>query len=83
MKTILNNSTTITLGTLDNVIYQKKLRVGDIDIDDNLIQTNTSNSNLEIRPNGTGKVIVRSSMDVQGNIHETGNISEDGNITLG
>ena len=81
--TLSTTASTITLGTLDNVIYQKKLRVGDIDIDDNLIQTNTSNSNLEIRPNGTGKVIVRSSMDVQGNIHATGNISADGNITLG
>ena len=81
--TLSTTASTITLGTLDNVIYQKKLRVGDIDIDDNVIQTNTSNSNLEIRPNGTGKVIVRSSMDVQGNIHATGNISADGNITLG
>ena len=76
-------ASTITLGTLDNVIYQKKLRVGDIDIDDNVIQTNTSNSNLELRPNGTGKVIVRSDMDVQGNIHATGNITADGSITLG
>ena len=81
--TLSTTASTITLGTLDNVIYQKKLRVGDIDIDDNVIQTNTSNSNLEIRPNGTGKVIVRSSMDVQGNIHATGNITADGNITIG
>ena len=78
-----STNSTITLGTLDNVVYQKKLRVGEIDIDDNVIQTNTSNSNLELRPNGTGKVIVRSDMDVQGNIHATGNITADGNITLG
>ena len=81
--TLSTTASTITLGTLDNVIFQKKLRVGDIDIDSNVIQTNTSNSNLELRPNGTGKVIVRSDMDVQGNIHATGNISADGNITLG
>jgi len=81
--TLSTTASTLTLGTLDNVVYQNKLRVGEIDIDDNVIQTNTSNSNLELRPNGTGKVIVRSSMDVQGNIHATGNISADGNITLG
>ena len=81
--TLSTTASTITLGTLDNVVYQKKLRVGGIDIDSNVIETNSSNSNLEIRPNGTGKVIVRSSMDVTGNIHATGNISADGNITLG
>ena len=81
--TLSTTASTITLGTLDNVLFQKKLRVGDIDIDSNVIQTNTSNSNLELRPNGTGKVIVDSDMDVQGNIHATGNISADGNITLG
>ena len=81
--TLSTTASTITLGTLDNVLFQKKLRVGDIDIDSNVIQTNTSNSNLELRPNGTGKVIVGSDMDVQGNIHATGNISADGNITLG
>ena len=81
--TLSTTASTITLGTLDNVLFQKKLRVGDIDIDSNVIQTNTSNSNLELRPNGTGKVIVDTDMDVQGNIHATGNISADGNITLG
>ena len=81
--TLSTTASTITLGTLDNVVFQKKLRVGDIDIDSNVIQTNTSNSNLELRPNGTGKVIVDTDMDVQGNIHATGNISADGNITLG
>ena len=81
--TLSTTASTITLGTLDNVVFQKKLRVGDIDIDSNVIQTNTSNSNLQLRPNGTGKVIVSSDMDVQGNINATGNISADGNITLG
>ena len=47
-----------------------------------LSQTNTSNSNLELRPNGTGKVIVDLTW-MQGKIHATGNISADGNITLG
>ena len=84
-----NNNTfqqqaTITLGTLDNVLFQKKLRVGDIDIDAMLSQTNTSNSNLELRPKRYRKSNCSVlSMDVQGKYHATGNISADGNITLG
>ena len=81
--TIWSDGQYLNLGTLDNVIYQNKLRVDDIDIEGNVISTNTSNSNLELRPNGTGTVEVLSNMNVSGNIHATGNISADGNITLG
>ena len=73
----------LNLGTLDNIVYNNKLRVDDIDIEGNVISTNTSNSNLELRPNGTGEVHVFSNMDVSGNIHATGNITADGNIVLG
>ncbi|MDA9953319.1 hypothetical protein N9D61_03145 [Planktomarina sp.] len=81
--TIWSDGQYLNLGTLDNVVYQNKLRVNDIDIEGNVISTNTSNSNLELRPNGTGTVEVLSDMNVTGNIHATGNISADGNITLG
>ena len=73
----------LNLGTLDNVVYNNKLRVDDIDVEGNVISTNTSNSNLELRPNGTGEVHVFSNMEVDGNIHATGNITADGNIVLG
>ena len=81
--TIWSDGAYLNLGTLDNVIYQNKLRVDDIDIEGNVISTNTSNSNLELRPNGTGSVEVLANMNVTGNIHATGNISADGNITIG
>ena len=81
--TISSDGQYLNLGTLDNVIYQNKLRVDDIDIEGNVISTNTSNSNLELRPNGTGTVEVFADMNVTGNIHATGNISADGSITLG
>ena len=81
--TISSDGQYLNLGTLDNVIYQNKLRVDDIDIEGNVISTNTSNSNLELRPNGTGSVEVLANMNVTGNIHATGNISADGSITLG
>ena len=81
--TIWSDNQYLNLGTLDNIVYNNKLRVDDIDVEGNVISTNVSNSNLELRPNGTGEVHVYSNMDVDGNIHATGNITADGNITLG
>ena len=81
--TIWSDGQYLNLGTLDNIVYNNKLRVDDIDIEGNIISTNVSNSNLELRPNGTGTVEVLADMNVSGNIHATGNISADGNITLG
>ena len=73
----------LNLGTLDTVVYQNRLTVDDISLNGNVISTTVSNSNLELRPNGTGSVEVHSDMNVDGNIHATGNISADGNITIG
>ncbi|MGY8866406.1 MAG: hypothetical protein ACKVJK_12370, partial [Methylophagaceae bacterium] len=72
----------LNLGTLDNVVYQNKARIDSIDIEGNVISTNSSNANLEFRPNGAGTVDVHSNMNVTGNIHATGNITADGDITL-
>jgi hypothetical protein len=65
------------------VVYQAKLRVDDIELENNVIRTHTTNTDLELRPNGTGTVEVFANTNVYGNIHATGNISADGNITLG
>lgn len=81
--TISSDQQYLNLGTLDNVIYQNKLRIDSIELEGNVISTNDSNANLEFRPNGTGRVEVYSNMEVDGNIHATGNISADGSITLG
>lgn len=81
--TISSDGQYLNLGTLDNVVYQNKLRVDSIDIEGNVISTNNSNTNLELRPNGTGSVDVYADMNVTGNIHATGNISADGNIIVG
>src|SRR6056300_834490 len=35
----------LNLGTLDNIVYNNKLRIDDIDIEGNVISTNNSNSN--------------------------------------
>ena len=81
--TISTDQPYLNLGTFDNIVYQNKLRIDSIDIEGNVISTNDSNSDLELRPNGTGKVDVYADMDVNGSIHATGDISADGSIRLG
>ena len=72
----------LTTGS-DTVVYQRQLDIQSISIYDNVIETNESNANLELRPNGSGIVEVFSSVEVDGNIHATGNITADGDIRLG
>ena len=81
--TISSDQAFLNLGTLDNVVYQNKLRVDSIDIEGNTISSNDSNSNIELRPNGTGTVQIQSNMNVSGNLHATGSITADGDIVLG
>jgi len=83
--TITSNTGTLNLVTPETefVVYQNKLKIDDIDIFDNQISTNSPNTNLEIRPNGTGTVDVYANTNVYGNIYATGNIRTDGNITIG
>lgn len=73
----------LTLGTADTVVYQNKLQIDSIDIENNVISTNVSNENLEFRPNGTGTVEIFADTNVYGNIVATGSITADGNITIG
>ena len=69
--------------------YHSRLIVNDIEISGNLIQTTVSNSNLELRANGTGRIDIQSparvtgDLNVTGNITATGNIRIDGNLIIG
>jgi len=65
------------------IVYQNKLKVDFVTIDANIISTNATNKNLELRPDGTGTVEVFADTTVHGNIHATGNITADGDITIG
>jgi hypothetical protein len=65
------------------IVYQNKLKIDYITLDANVISTNTSNKNLELRPNGTGTVELYANTNVYGNIHATGSITADGDITIG
>lgn len=73
----------LNLATLDTVVSLNRLEVDSVSIEGNAITTNSSNADLELRPNGTGTVNVHSDLNVDGNIHATGNISADGDITIG
>lgn len=81
------SSTTNTLSLLpannDFTVYQSKIQIDDLVIQNNQISTAVSNSNLQFRPNGTGKVEVFSDANVYGNLYTTGNITADGNINIG
>ena len=79
--------------TTTGTITSNTFTTGDIVIDDNYIETTTSNSDLELRANGTGEILVPSN-DVQINndltvsgatdiqsVTVTGTITHTGNVT--
>ncbi len=83
--TITSNTGVLNLtnGTGDHVAYQAKLVVDDITVENNIISTNTTDTNLEIRPNGTGTVDIYADTNIYGNVYVTGNIQADGSIIVG
>ena len=76
---------TMVLGTTtgNSVVYQNKLRVDSLELQNNAIRTINSNENLELNPNGTGTVEIFADTNVYGNITATGSITADGYITIG
>ena len=66
----------------DPSIYQSKVQIDDIQITGNTLSTTVSNSDFEIRPNGSGTVNLLSSTQINGDLYLTGNIVADGNVTI-
>ena len=66
-----------------SALRTSKFSIDSIDIFNNIIATNESNANLEIRPSGTGIVDIKSSVQVAGDLQVDGAITADGNIQLG
>ena len=87
--TISGNSITssdpiLYLNPINNhIVYQSSLTVDSIDIDTNVISTNTPDTDLEIHTSGTGSLNVYANTFVDGNIHTTGNVTADGDIVIG
>lgn len=82
---ISTSANTLTLGTTsgNSVVYQNKLVIDDLELQNNVVRTTASNADLELRPNGTGSVEIFANTNVYGNIVATGSITADGNITIG
>jgi cytoskeletal protein CcmA (bactofilin family) len=76
---------TITVGDINSAgtITANRFTTGDILIDDNFITTTLSNSDLELRANGTGEVVVPSNdVTVEQNLTVNGNTTlKDTNVT--
>ena len=83
--TVSSNLPTITFSASggEATAYHSRLVVNDIELSGNKISTTASNANLELDPNGTGKVDIQSSTDITGNLLVNGNITATGNITIG
>ena len=64
-------------------IYHAKLEVDDFRITGNTISTTTTNTPLEIQPDGLGTVNINSSTNITGDLDVTGNINASGNVTIG
>ena len=84
--TISNNTISNDAGDItftSPVIINNELTFDDMRIFDNVIETTSSNADLEIRTSGTGIIDLQSDVLVGGNLHVNGNITADGTIGLG
>ncbi len=83
--TIASNQSTITFSPSggDPTIYHAKLDVDDIRITANTISSTTSNTSIDIQPNGTGQINLQATTNVTGNLFVTGNVNATGNVTIG
>jgi hypothetical protein len=88
--TITANSITSSTNTISFIpaageatVYHSRLQVDHFEIQGNAISTTISNSNIEIRPNGSGIVDLQANTTVTGNLTVTGNADIDGNVTIG
>jgi len=87
--TISNNTIRSTLPTISFIAsggeataYHSRLLVNDIELNGNRIETVDTNTNLELRANGTGIVDIQNNARVNGDLEVIGNISATGNITI-
>jgi hypothetical protein len=82
-----NNSITSLFQPLEfaasSYIFSENIRTNSINIDDNVISTVTSNSDIELRPNGSGSLEVHSDFNITGNLSATGDLTLGGDITIG
>jgi len=78
---ITSNNGDLRLNSL--FVSMTAMATTDLKFDYNRISTTTTDTNIELRPDGTGEVNIRSNWNSTGNIHATGDVTFGGNLTLG
>jgi hypothetical protein len=89
-----NNNINVSFGDLNfnaqEAIQASTLETDQYFINDNYISTKNSNANIDLVPNGTGRLIVGAAdstgdraLNVRGDLHATGDITFEGNIIFG
>lgn len=64
-------------------IAAPKIQAGQLVLSTNAISNTTTNSDINLLPNGTGQLISNKSVLINGNLHATGSVTFDGNVTIG
>lgn len=67
-KTQIGNFATTNLNIVGNLSTTKSVQLEEIKIDDNVITSTTTNSDLEFRANGTGQVITNNPLIIENNL---------------
>ena len=80
---IRSNSGDLIIWAQFDRINASAIATDDLKFDFNKISTTTADTNIELRPDGTGEVNIRSNWNNTGNIYATGDITFGGNLTLG
>jgi len=84
---IATNTITAKVGDLRvsaaEAVVVSTLETDGYTINDNIIRTNDSNSNIDLVPSGTGRVDIDGNLQVYGDIDTPGNITFDGSIIFG
>lgn len=78
-----NSTLALTASGVNAAVYNARLVVDDLELEGNEIRTTSSNTDIEIQPNGSGELKVYGNTTVYGDVHATGTITADGNLQLG
>jgi len=80
--TISSTTGNLYLNALGSII-SPNIRTDDLNFDDNIISSTTTNQSIELRPHGSGTVEIPTDLNVTGDIFATGDILIDGTIVFG
>lgn len=85
--TVTGNEIVSNVGNLcfnaANQISASEIATDDININNRTISTYTTDTNLELRPNGTGDLNIRKNTNITGNLFATGDIRIDTGFVVG